>query len=518
MAQQLKNITLGAPGFYGLNTELSPVELPPQFCTTANNCVIDSYGRLGARKGFNTQTASATALSSNPVKRIFEWNSSGSSILFAVGNNKIFRVDTTTNPNDTLTEMTLPVGYSITADDWDFVDFNGEAYFFQAGHEPLLCNSTLNSTDELDTLDNQSSDSVPAAPEANMVTASLGRLWAAGDPAAPQTIYWSDTLIGDSWEITGGSAAGSIDVTRAWPNGYDEITAIALHNGRLVIFGKHSIIIYVGSDDPATMEIEDTISGTGCIARDSVQFTGEDVVFLSDTGLRSLSRTLSQSSLPLGEMTANVRTQLIRDISAESEGINSVFSPEEGFYLLILEGQDYIYCVDFKAQIEGGRRITVWPGSPVNCACRTDDGTLYVGGLEGVGTYAGYRDGTESYRYQYASPALTFETPANLKMLKKIKPIIIGSSGKVATISWRYGYGSDYASQVIEIAGSGGLAYYGSGEYNIAEYSGTISVSTTGINATGSGTEVSLGVAADIDGSPFSLQQINVLALIGRLL
>ena len=38
------------------------------------------------------------------------------------------------------------------------------------------------------------------------------------------------------------------------------------------------------------------------------------------------------------------------------------------------------------------------------------------------------------------------------------------------------------------------------------------------VNATGNGTTVVVGLEADINGSALSLQEINVLALIGKLL
>lgn len=516
MAQKLRNIILGSPGFYGLNTELSPVELPPQYCTVTNNCILDAYGRLGARKGFNTQTDSITALGGEPIKRIFEWNSSGTSVLLAVGNSKIFRIDTTTTTNDTLTELTLPVAYSITADDWDFADFNGEGYFFQAGHEPLLINTTLNAADSVDTLDNQSTESVPAAPEGNIVMASIGRLWTSGVSGSPEIVYWSDTLIGDGWTE---GASGSIDLASAWPGGYDEVQALGYQNGRLIIFGRNCILIYAGADDPATMQLEDTIEGTGCIARDSLQNTGDDLLFLSSTGVRSLGRTIQEVSIPMGSLTENVRTQLIDDVSGEGTGINSVYSPEEKFYLLIFEGRDIIYYLDFKGELEGGiRRICTWGSTLFNCMCRTDAGTLYVGGTPGIGTYSGYQDDGASYRYRYYSPALTFDTPANLKILKKIRPVFIGASGEAVTVLWGYGYTGVYTSYVITLSAAGATAEYGIAEYGEDEYSIPISVQDPAVNTTGSGEEVNFGIEVDINGNPFSLQQVGVYALIGRII
>ena len=41
---------------------------------------------------------------------------------------------------------------------------------------------------------------------------------------------------------------------------------------------KHSIVVYEGADSPATMALSDTIAGVGCVGRDTVQYTGVDVI------------------------------------------------------------------------------------------------------------------------------------------------------------------------------------------------------------------------------------------------
>ncbi len=44
--------SIAAPAFYGLNTQESGVTLQEGFALQADNCVIDKFGRLGARKGW----------------------------------------------------------------------------------------------------------------------------------------------------------------------------------------------------------------------------------------------------------------------------------------------------------------------------------------------------------------------------------------------------------------------------------------------------------------------------------
>ena len=130
------------------------------------------------------------------------------------------------------------------------------------------------------------------APQGNEVLAAYGRLWVADITGNKHTIYWSDFLNGHAWS---GGSTGSLDITEVWPSGYDEIVSLAAHNGFLIIFGKKSILVYSGADDTVTsgvFRLADTIEGVGCIARDSVQHTGTDIIFLSDSGVRSFGRTI----------------------------------------------------------------------------------------------------------------------------------------------------------------------------------------------------------------------------------
>ena len=52
MTKPLQSASIAAPGFFGLNTQESGITLESGFALQANNCVIDKFGRLGARKGW----------------------------------------------------------------------------------------------------------------------------------------------------------------------------------------------------------------------------------------------------------------------------------------------------------------------------------------------------------------------------------------------------------------------------------------------------------------------------------
>lgn len=96
MAQQIQTINLIAPGFKGLNTEDSPLAIEPSFASIVDNCVIDRYGRVAARKGYDVITETKTELGTDYIDKIKMFrDSAGNTKLFSVGNNKILSGTTT---------------------------------------------------------------------------------------------------------------------------------------------------------------------------------------------------------------------------------------------------------------------------------------------------------------------------------------------------------------------------------------------------------------------------------------
>ena len=252
MAQELKSINLVAPAFQGINTEDAPLAQDPSFAETADNAVIDKRGRIAARKGHLVITTDKTQLGSDFLSSIKEFrDDAGNTEIFSVGNNKIFS-GTTTLADET------PGSYTITADDWKMVNFNDSIYFFQRGYEPLIYNNiaTINpggtNGDVLQLSTVTGAAGVTSSMYGNEVLAAYGRLWTAYFATDKSTVYWSDLLIGHDWL---GGTSGSINLSKVWPDGHDEVVALSAHNNKLIIFGQRSIVVYEGADSPATMAL-----------------------------------------------------------------------------------------------------------------------------------------------------------------------------------------------------------------------------------------------------------------------
>ena len=70
----------------------------------------------------------------------------------------------------------------------------------------------------------------------------------------------------------------------------------------------------------------------GGIARDTIQSIGTDVIFLSDSGVRSLMRTIQEKSAPLRDLSKNVRSDLISSLAVETlANLKSVYSEKNAF-------------------------------------------------------------------------------------------------------------------------------------------------------------------------------------------
>jgi len=509
MAQQLQNITVQAPGFAGINSQDSPVSIDQSFAATASNCIIDEYGRIGARKGYtevSTDSSTATQLgTSRGIEAVHEYvKRDGTKIVFSAGNLKIFSGTTTITP------VTLPVGYTISANNWKIVTFNNDVYFFQRGHKALK--STAGSLTLVEVVDGSH-----YAPEANEVIGGFGKLWAADVSGNKHTVYWSETLIGINWH---GGASGSLDLTNVFPSGDDEVVALSVFNNFLVIFCKRSIIIYSGASSPANMVLHDTVEGVGCIARDSVQHTGTDIIFLSEDGVRSFGRTIQEKSMPMRDLSNNVRTELTLAVRQQTNPIKSIYSADEAFYLLSLQDSQTIYCFDMRTALpDGANRVTTWGGVNPRSLALLQDGSIYFGREDGIFKYEGYQDNGNAYEMIYYSNPMNFGNSTNLKFLKKFNITIIGNVASETTLAWGYDYDGGFTKKAFSTE----LTNTPISEFNVAEFSiGKYTIGTDiqrpKINTSGSGTVVTIGIESTIDGAPYSIQQIDVHALLGRLI
>ena len=510
MAEKLLTSSISAPGFMGVNTQDSSVSLEAGFATYANNCVIDKFGRIGARKGWEAEHDADAALSTAKIKSICELiDTDGTSYIVAAGNNTLFTLD-----GSTLTELTYGGGGTaptITNDRWQMAPLNGKLYLYQDSHEPLVFNPA-SSTTTYERISEQTGYTGPVQ-EANCVVSAYGRTWSASTATDKSTIQFSDLLAG---HILNTGSAGYLEVSQVWPSGADEIQGLAVHNNYLYIFGRRQILIYSGANDPISLSLADTVNGIGCCSRDSIKVTGDDILFLSDAGLRSMKRVVQERSAPLRDLSANVRDDLVSAMAIEDlSEIQAVFSDKFAFYLLSLPTSNITYCFDMRATLQNGAaRTTTWSMVP-SAFFSARNKELYLGFPGYIGCYCTNSDNGNNYTMSYYTNYFDLGQPTNIKILKKISFTMIGGNGADVVLKYGFDYSQSYYSQNITL-GDVNPAEYGIAEYNIGEYSAGVVFDNQKVQVGGAGNVIQLGIETLINNFDLSIQKLDVFCKTGR--
>lgn len=533
MAKPLQSASIAAPGFFGLNTQESSVTLQDGFALVADNCIIDKYGRLGARKGWRyltqtvlgvAQSGLATATGSlSTVAHTGHSLTTGDTIVVSNGTSpeyngtftvtvvdaNSFTYTMTGTPSNssssityrkvlstadlqgmhrfiditgtetiiswsdtafytgvgTLSQITVTTDNTLTTGNWQCATLNDKAYFFQSGYKPMVYDPVGGTITDIE----DETDYSGTVPQGNTVLSAYGRLWVADTTTDKMTVSFSDLLSGSDW---GTGSAGSINLESILVKGTDEIVGLGAQNGQFIVFCKQNIVIFDdntggASFDPATMRLIEVISRVGCVARDSIQNTGLDIFFLSEDGLRSLGRVIQEKSLPMRDLSANVRDDIVQLTQSETEAdIKSVYSEDNAFYLLLFPAFNRIYCFDTRAPLQNGAlRVTIWDSqTQTNMLALPNE--VYFSQANGIADYATYQDNTSQYTMKYYTTYFDFGSASQFKILKRLATTVIGGSGQDFVLKSGFDYTDSYQSYPARLEEKD-VAEYGVAEYGL---------------------------------------------------
>ncbi len=514
--KQLQTLSVVSPGFFGLNTQESGITLSPNFAQLTDNVIIDKYGRLGSRKGWQMLTTDgATTLSGAAIEFLSEHvNADNSVVTLSGGDNTVFKNG---DDADVLVDIT-PAAYTITGNNWKAANLYDHSLLVQSGHAPLVY--TESATPACQTLTGYTgvAQSYGTA-YPNDVIAAYGRFWVHDN----DNIYWSTDLADTAFPAFNGGTSGFLNIASVLPNNVDTVIGLAAHNDFLIIFCERNIVIYSGAADPlGEFQLADVIAGVGCVARDSIQSTGGDLIFLSDTGVRSLGRLLQEKSLPMRDLTKNVRDDLIKDLLQERLNNNglakvkSAYSEVNAFYLLSFPSTSTVYCLDMRQPLEdGSSRVTQWYEYEAKAFVRKRDRELLIGKTNGIGRYFGYTDNGEAYRLRYFSHYLDLQSPTTLKILKQISATVIGGSNQSFVIKSSFDYSTAARSYPFTIADRG-VSEYGLAEYGVSEFSFGIILDSIKSSVGGNGNTIQIGFEANVQGNELSVQKLDIFVKTGR--
>jgi hypothetical protein len=378
----LNVVPLDTIGINGLDSQTNPTALGATWFTKADNIVYTEGGKVTFRKGLKQMSLNGGAKIGSMVEH---YNGTVNKIFGAVSGN-IYELDLT--DKDLVFTNVYATGGSVS--DWQFQNFNNELIAFQSGLDILHYESS-----SWGKIKDDASYTAPAGVTTFDPSCGLGyygRVWAGGITEEKDVLYYSDLLDAHKWS-TGSS--GGIDLKTVW--GHDEIVAIHPYAGKLAIFGKENIVLYNFPDEPTDMALDEVIRGIGCISRDSIQAIGNDLYFLSDTGVKSLIRTAESDKLPLKEMSVTVKDEIIAHIKA-SKNVKSAYYYAEGLYLLSFVDRNvtYVFDLQYLTADKQTPRVTKWTFAdnrhPASLIYSEDYGLLVGQHTGRVAGYEGYYD------------------------------------------------------------------------------------------------------------------------------
>jgi hypothetical protein len=528
MAGSLKALSNATLGFLGLNTQESGVTLESGYATKAINCIIDKFGRLGSRRGWTPVTTDNGSLSDTAyLESLFEFiDIDLTATILSCGGGKMYSGSTTltelpVKQADQTTNLTI----TFTGNRWQFsqlaegAGYGNTMYGFaaQTGN-PLLVYRKKNHTDAYiwqRVGDYGTAPTGVSTFDPDCTHTAFGRHWVAGVTGAKTTVYYSKLLDGAAFT---GVGSGLIDIESVVGNN-DEIVGISSHNNYLIIFCRNNIVIYNSPNDPTNLTLADVVTGVGCIARDTIQQTGTDLIFLSNSGVRSFNRVTQEKSMPMRDLSMNIRDDLVTYIAGETlTEIKSVYFERDAFYLLVLPSLQQSFYFDLRQTLENGAaRVTTWTGFIPKALCKTRDRNLYLGMAGGVGKYFGYTDNGASYRLEYYTSNIDAGEPYSLKLLKKASMVIIASGSQDVIFKYGFDYQTVYSSRTFTKDFIGGSAEYNIAEYNIGEFTSGTAINDITMHLGGSGKILQFGVEVPIEGAPVSLQQLTIYLKTGKM-
>lgn len=524
MPTPLIPITINNPGSKGLNSQQSSTTLDTGWATVLDNAVFDLTGRAVSRKGWTKLTGTGTP-GEYDIESIHCYETTSATSVISAANNKIFSGTTT------LTERTGTIT-GPTDNNWKFVTHNTQYILgFQSGHAPIVATGIA----AFANLSAIGGYQAPASGDLNggVAIAAFGRVWATDSDG--QTLHYSNLLNHLEW----GAAGGVFSMQSYWPNGKDLITGLAVWEDKLVVFGRHNILVFDSPDVIASWTLVDTIAGVGCIARDSVAEVGTDVLFLSESGVRSLKKTFITTKAPVEDVSLAVRDLLAVYAIGQGTRVRSCYNQREGLYLLILPqtATTDIFCFDVKnlqqyQQLPSlqGIRVSQWTGfGRVNCLAYGRDEIMYGGfraletaSMNGViGKYAGYLDDTYTYTFRYKSPWIDLaseQAPGTFYKIPKSATVsTVGGSTYLVTLSWGYDFEDTEHSESQSIVSGSLLAEWALGEWGIAEWNSSNAVlDNSKYHLSGHGQFIRIGISYVVNGYAIALQKVDIFMKKGR--
>ena len=231
-----------------------------------------------------------------------------------------------------------------------------------------------------------------------------GRMWVI-DANNKMTAYYS--ALDNPHDFSTTDNAGYLDFSLVMPQG-DTLTDIASYASFIVFFFRNNILVYSGSSPISTGDfaIYQHIQDTGVVGPNTVSNLGSDLLFLSPTGVKTMSQVANTGSMEIGDISELIDQDIMDSVKANTSEIYSAcHNKKQAWYMLLVGTTVYVYAYQYKAwsRIIPPNATT----TKILCMFTAQDGQVYMGGQDYLFKY-GASDSV--FTFNGVNPSMEWQT------------------------------------------------------------------------------------------------------------
>lgn len=483
----------GVLNFGGLNNKYAPMHIKDNEAADLMNVVFDEFGAITKRNGYTA--LNSAKIDGSPITSLYGYyKSDGTKTLIATSGTSVYKWTGTA-------WSAIKTGLSA----------NGARFTFATYYDKLyLLNG--NATDGLMTWDGTTFSTVSGAPAGQYVVLHKNRLYIAGDPGNPSTLYFCDLGTPTSWNT-------GVNFINVNVNDGDKITGLAEHLDTLVIFKERSIHNLRGTG-PQNYNLLDMHANHGTVSHWSVVQANNLLFYLSRDGVYSfnghgiqlISDPIAGSVLGINGITAWNQSYL---------NVACGIAYKNKYWLAVPEGltnttNNRIYCFDYIHHI--------WTRFDIPASCFTVYGTsntLYSGDPTQGFVYTqdtGGDDNGNAINAYLTTKAYDFGAPAHFK---SYKGLFFYAAQQLAGYSINVSYIADFGrfnKTVPMNLGSGNASQWGTMTWGTSPWGAIPNVSARTTNIAGQSRYLQFSVQGNAKDQPFVFYGWVVLVNVKRRL
>ncbi len=305
----------------------------------------------------------------------------------------------------------------------------------------------------------------------------------------------------------------------------DVITGLATFRQNLYIFCKKSIYRLEGYTS-ADFVLTEITRGIGCLGHDTIQEVGGDVVYLSQTGIRTLSGTERTDDLELGIVSKGIQLQLREYLNLNEDAYSSCVIPTKNQYRLFIyqsalaASSTISFCgtltdtpIDPKGIFEWSTIVGIKASAADSSLTNDNDLSVFVTGsndyvyrMESGNSFDG-----SSIPAIYRTPFITLGNATLRKVLQKIQVYTRIEGDLDITLNALLDNENTGVIQPssIQLEQSGGVSVYGTAVYDTSVYAAVL-FPIFKKNLVGSGFTVAFQFASTGTNPPHKIDSIDV--------